>query len=160
MLHMSQLNMLMHDAYFTLYTGPKPPCPSLFPSEKFSVACSNWERSKRVNSELFSSILQTKAFSSVLSCKLTFPECRAYTAQFGIHFYDSKSSKRLRIIAYAKQYKPFLRLLNHRKVIDQSRIASKGTATPILHSFLLCPMCKYNIIKQIRQQIFSTETVS
>jgi len=109
---------------------------------------------------LNSSILQTKAFSSVLSCKLTFPECRAYTAQFGIHFYDSKSSKRLRIIAYAKQYKPFLRLLNHRKVIDQSRIASKGTATPILHSFLLCPMCKYNIIKQIRQQIFSTETVS
>jgi hypothetical protein len=109
-----------------------------------------------VNSELFSSILLTKAFSSVLlstpalscNCKLTFPECKAYTAQFGIQFYGSKSSKRLRIIAYAKQYKPFLRLLTHRKVMEQSRIANKGTAIPILHSLLLRPMYKYNNIKR------------
>jgi len=39
----------------TLYTAPKPPCPSLFSSAKFAVALLNVVRSKRSDRESSSS---------------------------------------------------------------------------------------------------------
>ena len=72
------------DNAFTLQTGPKPPCPSRFSLEKLCVACNISEKSKRVNSELFSSNLQTSSSSSSLlvaawSFKFTFPKLREHT---------------------------------------------------------------------------------
>ena len=45
--------------FTTLYTGPKPPSPSLFSSEKLSVASSMSSKSKTENSESSASISQS-----------------------------------------------------------------------------------------------------
>uniref|UniRef100_A0A8R7QZC6 Uncharacterized protein n=1 Tax=Triticum urartu TaxID=4572 RepID=A0A8R7QZC6_TRIUA len=55
---------------FTLYTGPKPPCPNLFSSEKLFVAFDTSEKSKSLNSGLLP-IPQT---SSSSSCELSLPK--------------------------------------------------------------------------------------
>uniref|UniRef100_A0A8R7QV09 Uncharacterized protein n=1 Tax=Triticum urartu TaxID=4572 RepID=A0A8R7QV09_TRIUA len=63
---------------FTLYTGPKPPCPNLFSSEKLFVAFDTSEKSKSLNSGLLP-IPQT---SSSSSCELSLPKFKRLNKPF------------------------------------------------------------------------------
>lgn len=48
-------------SYITLYTGPNPPSPSLFPDEKLSVAATIWAKLKTCGLE-YSSLLSKAGF--------------------------------------------------------------------------------------------------
>lgn len=48
-------------SYITLYTGPNPPSPSLFPDEKLSVAATIWAKLKTCGLE-YSSLLSKVGF--------------------------------------------------------------------------------------------------
>lgn len=132
-----------------MYTGPKPPWPSLWSSEKLSVASAIWSKSKRENSESLSSTRQSLSTCSIsmdIVGTLTVPDTLVTDTSTHTHAraaaVSDDSTVEYRTVPLSTRqvtYLPLLlRFLIHRThARKQARSTDTGTATATTHSVVL-----------------------